>query len=74
MSPVEAIIWFSLILAADIVAMWGWDYYKRKKNKRLDNTKCDDCNKVRRTKVSPDRKHWLCKECMKVYKIENVNN
>ena len=73
MSYYDMIIWFLLILGADIMAMVGWEYYKKKRNKRLDATKCDDCQRVRRTKISPDRKHWLCKECMKIYTLENIN-
>lgn len=71
MDTTEIIVWLVLILVADVAAMVLYDWYKKKKNKRLDNTKCDDCGKVRRTKKTPDRRHWLCRECMKIYKLEN---
>lgn len=71
MNIIDIFTWFILILMADIVAMVSFEYYKRKRNKRLDNTKCDDCQKVRRTKRSPDKRHWLCATCMKIYKEEN---
>ena len=71
MTSVEWIGWSGMIFSCDIGAIIVWEYIKRKRNKRLDNTKCDDCQKVKRTKMTPDRHHWLCKECMKVYKVEN---
>lgn len=72
MGLMDSAIWFALILLADISAMVVWDLYERKRKQRLTNIKCDGCTKPRRTRRTPDKKYYLCRECMKIYKIENT--
>ena len=63
-------IWFLLIFASDICAAIVF-YFGQKWLKKSPNIGCENCGKPRVTKKSWDKKFWLCRSCMKIYRLEN---
>lgn len=67
----DAILWFLLIFAADIVAMVLDRVIQAYRNKARETCLCDICHRPRKTKQTFDKKMWVCRACNKLYLIEN---
>jgi hypothetical protein len=64
------LIWFGLILAADLAASGLWTLVSHIRNRRLD-INCSNCEEPEKLSRTPDGRDYLCKRCMTAYIEEN---
>jgi len=67
---VEHLLYIVEIFVACILVELLFRWYDKRSDKRLD-IGCDYCEKAAKTRRTPDKRYWLCKECMSIYKEEN---
>lgn len=66
-----SILYWALDIGAIIVGVVVADRAQEWWKKHKLNINCDNCNKPRKTTRTPDRKFYLCRACMTLYKQEN---
>ena len=67
MTGTDAIIWFALIFAADIVAMILDRLIQAYRSKAREAVLCEICHRPRKTRRTFDRKLWVCRRCNTLY-------
>jgi len=59
-----------VITVAVFIAEIFIEIYHRVKNRNMADLFCDACEQPKKTSRTPNKKRWLCKDCMAVYKEE----
>lgn len=62
------VIWFILILGADLAAMVLMEWYRW--YRKPPDIRCDFCGKVKDLTKTHDLQYWACRACRRRYKEE----